>query len=83
VLASTTIHVAAGPSAGPSRVAIVEVGGRRHLVRLAIEDGPEDELPGRRVQLFVGSDGLLDARLGPAPVFVRWLKGRLPERGRS
>ena len=52
VLASTTIHVAAGPGAGPSRVAIVDVGGQRHLVRLALEDGPEDELPGRRVRLF-------------------------------
>jgi acetyl-CoA C-acetyltransferase len=83
VLASTTIHVAAGPSGEPSRVAIVQVEGERHLVRLSVEDGAEDELPGRRVRLFVGPDGLLDARLGPAPVFVRWLKDRLSERGRA
>ncbi|MEN8159729.1 MAG: beta-ketoacyl synthase N-terminal-like domain-containing protein [Myxococcota bacterium] len=86
VLASTTIHVAPGPRIGPGRVAIVQVDGQRHLARIAAEEGPEDELPGRRVRLFVGNDGLVHARLGPSPVFVRWadrLRDRLSERGRT
>ena len=81
VLATTTIHVAAGPSAGPSRVGIVQVNGGRHLARFPLDEGTEDDLPGRRVRLSAGPDGLLEARLGPTPVLVRWL--RRSERGRT
>jgi len=74
VLAVTTIHVAAGPSAGPNRVAIVQVEGQRHLARLALEDGAEDDLPGLRIRLAVDPDGLLQALPTPAPRFTRWLR---------
>jgi acetyl-CoA acetyltransferase len=62
LLAMTTIHVAAGPAAGPIPVAVVQVDGRRHLARLdpaAAEDlPPEEDLAGLRVRLTLGTDGL-------------------------
>jgi hypothetical protein len=62
LLAMTTIHVAAGPAAGPLPVAVVRVDGRRHLARLdpaaAADLPPEDALAGLRVRLALGPDHL-------------------------
>jgi len=68
----TTIHVAAGPAAGPIQVAVVQVDGQRHLARLdpacAADLPPEDELPGLRVRLALGPDGLPCFRPASGPV---------------
>jgi acetyl-CoA C-acetyltransferase len=76
VLAATTIHVAAGPAAGPIPVAVVLVDGERHLARLdpaaAADAPPDDALAGQRVRLCVGPDGLACFRPEPGPVLVRW-----------
>jgi acetyl-CoA acetyltransferase len=76
VLAATTIHVAAGPSAGPLPVAVVLVDGVRHLARLdpaaAADAPPEEALAGQRVRLLLGADGLACFRPEPGPVLVRW-----------
>jgi hypothetical protein len=76
VLAATTIHVAAGPAAGPIPVALVQVDGQRHLARLdpeaAADTPPEDQLPGQRVRLAVGTDGIAWFRPEPGPALVRW-----------
>jgi acetyl-CoA acetyltransferase len=76
VLAATTIHVAAGPSAGPIPVAVVQVDGQRHLARLdpeaAADAPPEDQLAGQRVRLFLGPDGIACFRPEAGPALVRW-----------
>jgi acetyl-CoA C-acetyltransferase len=77
LLAMTTIHVAAGPAAGPIQVAVVQVEGQRHLARLdpaaAADLPPEDELPGLRVRLALGPDGLPCFRPASGPALVRWV----------
>src|SRR4030095_2328614 len=45
VLAMTTIHVTAGPAAGPIPVAVIAVEGRRHLARLDPAGGPRPPAP--------------------------------------
>jgi hypothetical protein len=76
VLAATTIHVAAGPAAGPIPVAVIQVDGQRHLARLdpeaAADAPPEDQLAGQRVRLVVGADGIAWFRPEPGPALVRW-----------
>src|SRR5262245_5195926 len=76
LLATTTIHVTAGPAPGPLPVALVAVEGQRHLAKLdpeaAAELPPEDELAGRRVRLIVKPDGFPYFRLESGPAFVRW-----------
>ena len=77
LLAMTTIHVTAGPAAGPIRVAVVEVEGRRHLARLdpavAADLPPEDELAGLRVRLSLGEGGTPTFRPESGPALVRWV----------
>ncbi len=76
LLAATTIHVTAGPAAGPICVAVVELDGRRHLAKLdpdaAGDLPPEEELAGRRVRLSVEADGFAYFRLESGPALVRW-----------
>ncbi len=76
LLAMTTIHVTAGPAAGPIPVALVEVDGQRFLARLdpaaAADLPPEDELAGLRVRLTLAPDGFPYFRPASGPVLVRW-----------
>ena len=79
----TTIHVTAGPAAGPIPVAVVR-GGRpappRALDPAAAADlPPEDELAGLRVRLSSGRTASPTSAPSPAPALVRSWADRVRE----